>query len=152
MILSKILLAATMSATVMWLTPMSGNADTSVHEHTTAAGHATPAGPDALTDHSVVYAKEKCDKCNGKGKLKCSSCGGDGGKQKVSCYTCSGTGRVKSKGLDIRTPIFGKKCTSCDGKGKVTTYCSTCSGKGKVACDKCDGSGKIMNIAIPNFR
>jgi hypothetical protein len=167
MILSKIVLAATMSATALWLAPIHGNgqhpaheqcacghdhcdADCGVdcdHEHCGAdCGHEdadyaalTAASPDAHAghSHSAVYAKEKCDQCNGKGKVECWSCNGQG-KWKETCRTCNGKQVVRVPGK-----LTAQGCKACGGTGKEKFVCSSCSGKGKVTCSKCDGKGKL---------
>ena len=144
MILSKIILAATVSATALWFMPMHGSG--SVHEHSGAVcghldvGHAAPtAGPDAHADHShsAVYAATKCDGCNGKGKVDCWECQGRG-KWKETCRTCNGKQVVIVPGK-----FTAQGCKRCGGTGKEKFECSSCKGKGKVTCSKCNGKGKI---------
>jgi len=161
MILSKIILAATMSATVLWLTPIHSNGNNPIHEHCACghdhcnadcdhedADHAVftttgDASPDAHTGHSAVYAKEKCSACSGKGKVSCTFCGGKGKITRTEftpCKNCKGTGGIK--GRDGKLIV---KCPTCVGKGgkskDVKENCSNCSGKGKVTCNSCGGSG-----------
>lgn len=53
--------------------------------------------------------KDKCPRCNGKGTVTCSHCGGTGRQgawtDQGSCNTCKG-------GKEL-------KCPNCGGKGKV---------------------------------
>jgi len=161
MILSKIILAATMSATALWFMPIHSNGKHSAHEQCACGhdhcgvdcGHAhcdadcghsdaehampTTASPDMSTDHSAVYAKEKCTACNGKGKVDCWDCQGKG-TWKETCRTCNGSQVVRVPG---KLTVQG--CKKCGGTGKEKFSCNSCNGKGKVTCSKCGGKGKI---------
>jgi len=151
MILSKILLAATISATVLWLTPMSGNANTSVHQHGTAMcehSDTDHSAVDAATIGAMAEKMVKCPKCDGKKSFKCDSCDG---KKKVDCWSCSGQGKWKetcrtcngSQVVRVPGKLTAQGCKACGGTGKEKFACSECGGKGKVACSKCNGQGKI---------
>jgi hypothetical protein len=77
---------------------------------------------------NTCHGSGNCNKCNGKGKLTCGSCGGKGEiRHEVRNKSKSGTHIEKST------------CNSCNGSGKRT--CSTCAGRGK--CNLCTGSGKL---------
>jgi len=91
----------------------------------------------SYVNFSAVYAKEKCDQCNGKGKVECWECQGQG-KWKETCRTCNGKQTVKVPGK-----LTAQGCKSCGGTGKEKFECSSCNGKGKVTCSKCQGKGKI---------
>ena len=78
----------------------------------------------------------------------CSDCSGTGaekGTQPKSCPTCGGTGQVR---INQRTP-FGvvqsaQACDKCHGSGKIIDKpCHTCDGKGKVRRQK------TLEINIP---
>jgi len=171
MILSKTILAATMSATVLWLAPIHGDGQHPAHEQCACghdlcdagcgavcdhdhcgsdcdhedADHAMPAtaSPDAHTGHSAVYTKEKCPTCGGKGKLKCLGCDGKG-KFTVTEFTeCKRCkGTGGIKGTDGKLIV---KCPACVGKGGKSkdkkVKCDTCDGKGKNTCLDCGGYG-----------
>jgi DnaJ-class molecular chaperone len=87
--------------------------------------------------NQAVYAKEKCDQCNGKGKVECWSCSGQG-KWKETCPTCNGKQVVRVPGK-----LTAQGCKACGGTGKIKFECNSCNGKGKVSCSKCGGKGKI---------
>jgi DnaJ-class molecular chaperone len=80
-----------------------------------------------------------CRACDGKGAFNCRFCPGDGHCQvpAKSCYGCHGTGCIAS----------GKACVRCAGSGifeqarVVICRCTTNEGKKKLTCRKCDGSG-----------
>jgi len=150
MILPKILIAATMSATVLWLAPIHGDGQHPAHEQCDCGhehtGYAMPTTttPDAHIGHSAVYAKEKCDNCNGKGKVNCLSCDGKGKityTDFTQCSRCKGTGGIK--GLDGKLIV---KCPACVGRGGKSKErkekCGNCNGKGKLTCMSCGGNGK----------
>jgi len=96
-------------------------------------------------EHAVnVAAKTKCSKCNGTGKVECGAPGCGLGCTKgyyqeeyvESCSWCKG----KGKGLI-------KDCSVCKGTGEKRGIkkkkCSVCNGKGKVSCSSCWGTGKV---------
>ena len=170
MILSKLILAATMSATVLWLAPIQGDGHHPAHEQC-ACGHghcdadcgvdcghghcgtdcdhkdadhaaSTAASPDAHVGHSAVLdKKEKCDVCGGKGKVECGGCDGKGKRHFTRTITVS--------------------CTKCTGSGKVEYMgpggqirkkdCPDCKGTGTESkrvqttetCTFCNGKGKL---------
>jgi len=164
MILSKIILAATMSATVLWLTPIHSNGQHPVHEQC-AYGHdlcdadcgvdcdhehcgsdcdhedadyamPTTASPDAHTghSHSAVHAGEKCTWCKGKGWVSKAS--------DDTCSKCGGEGKY--------TYIETTTCPRCKGKGSNSGglfKCIKCKGEGniyktkKAKCLTCNGKG-----------
>ena len=82
-------------------------------------------------------------------------------KQKVSCLDCKGLGAEKSS--------FIKKCTGCDGKGRVmrivqmghmiqqtTSICHKCEGKGtfidpRGLCKYCSGEKVVIKKKIINL-
>jgi len=154
MILSKIILAATMSATVLWLMPMHSNGHHPTHGHAVCdhehcgtdcdhsdADHAMlTIGSDVSSDEStsdsmVQLFKKKCKDCNGKGKTNCNMCGGSGTSQD-KCTACGGTG---IEGLR-NGKLSAAKCPTCKGKKKAPCY--GCGGTGKVTCYSCNGTGK----------
>jgi len=60
----------------------------------------------------------ECQKCKGKGFLKCNRCNGSGRESYVDGYYANGNERIK------------------------TGQCSNCFGTGTIQCDACFGSGK----------
>ncbi|XP_017406128.2 chaperone protein dnaJ A6, chloroplastic-like isoform X3 [Vigna angularis] len=72
---------------------------------------------------------ESCGTCNGSGAKP--------GTTPTKCSTCGGQGRVVSS---TRTPlgIFQQSmtCSSCNGRGEISTPCNTCSGDGRVRKSK----------------
>jgi len=71
----------------------------------------------------TLTVTDKCDKCDGKGGFK-----------ETTCPTCHGQGTIT---VEQRT-ILGTYATR--------TTCTTCNGKGvvyKEVCDKCHGNGKV---------
>jgi len=149
MILSKIILATTISATALWFMPTQSNGQHSTHGHCDCGhdhcgvdcghdhcdsdcGHSdaehamlTTAGPDTSADHSAVYAaKEKCSSCNGKGKIT------------QTCSKCNGKKRIPKPGQNGLNLLY-QDCDRCDRvlgfpTGKESTKCEWCNGKGKV--------------------
>ena len=165
MILSKLVLAATMSATVLWLAPIHGNGQHPAHEQC-ACGHDhcdadcdVDCGHDHCgadcdhedADHAVLTTTGDASPDAHTGhttvyaKEKCSACGGKG---KVSCTFCGGKGKI------TRTEFT--QCKNCKGTGgikgrdgKLIVKCPTCVGKGgkskdvKENCSSCSGKGKV---------
>lgn len=80
---------------------------------------------DQLAEVAVVVDGEVCPTCQGKGTVKCKSCGGQGYNFRMNpspgiygCHACGG------RGYSYRVPDYDYRT----GKGKVT--CPTCKGKG----------------------
>ena len=63
----------------------------------------------------------KCDKCDGTGKTKCLSCGGQG----------------------------TKNISFLGGLLKKEIKCPFCKGSGKTVCEKCLGTGKMKVLRLP---
>ena len=97
--------------------------------------------------------KQECDICDGKKRLICKSCEGEG---EITCTNCRGEPKVTCKtcvGLD-------PNCQVCSGTGRIENNCEACSNSrkiecpvedcknGKVACEKCDGKGKVYTIRL----
>lgn len=86
-----------------------------------------------------------CDKCDGTGHskvLKCRKCLGEGfvpASAKCDSYGCE-NGKVLDK--------YGKPhpCGKCSGTGivKYKKSCPTCGGWGTADCDKCHGTGEVL--------
>jgi|GEM_PF-5212290 len=78
-----------------------------------------------------LHEGDVCPRCNGRGFLPCATCAGHGFISKTAtCTTCGGKGTVTTA------------CRSCDGKGKVKTVVSR-----ESECSMCSGAGKIRRIA-----
>ncbi|KAG9471703.1 hypothetical protein GDO78_013630 [Eleutherodactylus coqui] len=70
-----------------------------------------------------------CHKCGGRGRCKCSRCGGSG-QFRCRCSSCN---RQKSR---------NKRCPACSGSGR--RRCSKCSGRGRRICISCKGEGRLL--------
>ncbi|XP_068107688.1 protein SSUH2 homolog isoform X2 [Hyperolius riggenbachi] len=71
-----------------------------------------------------------CHKCQGRGRCKCTRCGGSG---QFRCR-CSSVSRQKSR---------NKRCHACSGSGRKR--CSKCSGRGRKVCPACKGEGRLIH-------
>lgn len=62
----------------------------------------------------------------------CPHCGGSGwGPEEIDCDLCGGSG--KEKIVDWQGRFFGlRKCSDCDGTGKVYKKCDRCKGVGLI--------------------
>ena len=111
---------------------------------------------------------EKCNTCGGVGKLYCDICGNTGrvypcyecGSETVedadpNCQVCGGTGgEVDCPNCYGGTEGYvcpecgGGTCLSCKGEKK----CSDCDGTGKITCTTCNGnySGKTSSCTTCN--
>ena len=97
-----------------------------------------------LTLESTEGGREdRCDNCNGSGRVSCYECGGDG---RVDCGRCDGDGEVDCSNCDGNGTV---NCSTCDGDGEIEgengkmNECPDCNGNGQVDCEDCDGSGNI---------
>ena len=106
--------------------------------------------------------KETCVQCEGKGRVKCARCRGNGtvtSTEREECPTCCDSGR---KGQVCSQ----RRCGKCGGSGQITPRCSACNGKGIVngsgvdvfgkrrldgreRCSSCGGSKKGYPISCP---
>ncbi len=87
-----------------------------------------------------------CASCQGKGQVRCTTCGG-GGKVEgelihTPCEQCGGTGSDQHK---MKKGVV--KCPFCRGTGikeshRSVVVCGTCGGRGVAACAACGGTGK----------
>ncbi len=88
---------------------------------------------DAATDSSVEVEYEVVDTCE-----KCRGNGAEPGTPIVTCERCGGAGRLQAV---QRTP-FGQMvrtvaCDQCDGSGKIPEQpCAQCSGRGREVRDR----------------
>lgn len=93
------------------------------------------------------FGSNSCGWCGGTGEMysesegryvSCSACGGGrscrrcNGTGKVDCSTCWGSGKVP--------------CRSCRGRGWVK--CSTCNGVGTVPCRRCAATGVLHELVF----
>ena len=100
------------------------------------------AGAVTLLNNDIY---DKCEQCNGTGRIdiSCKRCNGSG-----QCVACGGTGQKQYQDFDNRVeiskcPICGVsgKCKECSGTGNITETCKSCSGGGKLL-----SKGKIEDI------
>ncbi len=63
-------------------------------------------------------ATRRCPTCDGKHKVECKHCGGEGKTHSVIASVFFGAG--------------WEKCSICNGRKKVT--CPECDGKGRIEC------------------
>lgn len=78
---------------------------------------------------SFVGCERTCPDCEGKGQIfeKCQECNGRG---KIKCSTCHGDRILK--------------CSQCGGSGGGYSKCTICNGEGYVFCLKCKGTGRYQ--------
>lgn len=87
------------------------------------------------TEHSL-----NCERCNGLGKIDCTSCKGQGDS---ICKNCKGFGKTDCRKCNTEGYIQCKECKGkgeiLDGYGKEKKYktCRNCKGNGKIVCDYC---------------
>jgi DnaJ-class molecular chaperone len=74
---------------------------------------------------------EKCDDCEGTGRIECKECEGKGTLEK-DCEECDGEGHLGT----------GTQCLECGGEGSVEESCAECDGQGEVECETCQGTGE----------
>lgn len=93
------------------------------------------------TTCTSCHGNKKCRECQGKGRLKCDACHGQGfrvhrefKKNSLSrknvrdvCYSCKGE--------------KWKRCRACDSSGQ----CLRCHATGKITCERCEGLGKYQS-------
>jgi hypothetical protein len=84
------------------------------------------------------FTEEEYRVVNGIDESDCSSCNGDG----IHCPECNDTGEVS---CSCRTGYKWKKCSNCDGSGKVEVYDSNLD-KRNIECGDCDGSGRRKSV------
>ena len=96
-----------------------------------------------LSLKDIVYGIEG-KKIKIKKKVKCSACGGSGGKHQT-CPTCHGSGQVyRTMQSFFGTIHQASACSSCQGKGYVISEpCLVCDGTGLV------NGEEIITIDIP---
>lgn len=146
-----------------WTTP-SGGGSGATTTGTRARDDAEGVGARTTRSRTVTYYKA-CEACGGRGKVKCTVCGGtgrlekmctycngSGGSRRVRCYMCGG------KGKDVYFDEMN--CVVCGGKGWVEEFCHWCYGTGKmsgscncnfdlrgggfvVTCTSCGGTGQV---------
>jgi hypothetical protein len=90
-----------------------------------------------------------CQRCDGSGRIMCTSCGGKG-KVKTPCTACGGWKGGEWKGRDGTGHV---ECPLCNGRGNVwekdkdgrpkSTICPKCKGSRKIKCPECKGKGWI---------
>jgi len=85
-----------------------------------------------------------CPRCHGTDRVSCdpnvtcTRCFGDGRLWDRKCSECDGTGRVRT----AWKMWMGKRdCPECKGSGNIYKKCSSCKGTGKEKCPKCKGTG-----------
>ena len=98
---------------------------------------------------------DRCENCNGSGRVSCYECDGDGrvdcgrcdGDGEVDCNDCDGSGTISCSRCDGEGQIEGdeegemKECPDCNGNGQID--CEECDGNGKIECSRCDGDGRV---------
>ena len=96
-----------------------------------------------LTKLGVKHQPEvkKCTYCDA-GYVVCKTCGGDGEATITNCNVCNRPCEIIS--FLRKTGLSTYYCMKC--KKKYTEYvtCSECNGKGHSKCDKCKGTGLIL--------
>jgi len=83
--------------------------------------------------------KVNCSRCNGRGYVYCGPCGGSGSDGKERCEGCNGTGRMSKR--CICTGCGGKGVII--GTNEKCEHCKTGYFENKIKCDKCNGKGMV---------
>jgi hypothetical protein len=134
-------------------------------EHRNVAAWCKEKGLDWLAEEHLKKADElsktegqKCESCQGKGKINCSECKGTGkirsicglckGDKFVECPECEGRGKIDNgSGSSNLCPkcegLKRIKCPNCKGEGSEYSKCVHCNGEGCLSCSACGGKGFI---------
>lgn len=94
---------------------------------------------------SVMAQDNKCERCEGKGYIRCTLCNG----KTEMCKTCKGLGNIICRSCKGES----KTCPVCHGsKYYNNATCWTCKGKGSVIdCNHCDGKGYEKCPLAPKY-
>lgn len=81
-----------------------------------------------------------CPRCNGRGDVPCSRCGGSG-EIEAECSACQGKG-YSERYSGSPTRLTKTECVWCDGTGRRRVKCPKCRGFSPV-CPMCNGIGQV---------